>query len=176
VVATSYLLGVSTRRMEKLVEQRGITRLSKSQVSIMAKDLDAQAEAFRTRPLDAGLQTDHRCTTSTGHAAGGDQAGAGAARRRGKFSFVGSSNVAAWDVAPPNAPPRHSTQHRIEAQRDQLEAYEGLCRKLGAKASTRGSVTGGAAGPDAEVPSVVGESGVSRSRYGTELAEAIGAL
>src|SRR5215203_5734794 len=38
VVATSYLLGVSTRRMEKLVEQLGITRLSKSQVSDMAKD------------------------------------------------------------------------------------------------------------------------------------------
>ena len=33
VVATSYLLGVSTRRMEKLVETLGITRLSKSQVS-----------------------------------------------------------------------------------------------------------------------------------------------
>jgi putative transposase len=54
VVATSYLLGVSTRRMEKLVETLGITRLSKSQVSEMAKDLDAQVEAFRTRPLDAG--------------------------------------------------------------------------------------------------------------------------
>jgi putative transposase len=37
VVATCYLLGVSTRRMEKLVEQLGITRLSKSQVSVMAK-------------------------------------------------------------------------------------------------------------------------------------------
>src|SRR5690242_3903091 len=54
VVATSCLLGVSTRRMEKLVEILGITRLSKSQVSEMAKDLDAQVEAFRTRPLDAG--------------------------------------------------------------------------------------------------------------------------
>jgi len=32
VVATCYLLGVSTRRMEKLVETLGITRLSKSQV------------------------------------------------------------------------------------------------------------------------------------------------
>ncbi len=38
VVATCYLLGVSTRRMEKLVESLGITRLSKSQVSIMARD------------------------------------------------------------------------------------------------------------------------------------------
>src|SRR5215203_4651299 len=57
VVATSYLLGVSTRRMEKLVETLGITRLSKSQVSVMAKDLDAQVEAFRTRPLDASPYT-----------------------------------------------------------------------------------------------------------------------
>jgi transposase-like protein len=57
VVATSYLLGVSTRRMEKLVATLGIDRLSKSQVSQMAKDLDAQVEAFRTRPLDAGPYT-----------------------------------------------------------------------------------------------------------------------
>jgi len=57
VVATCYLLGVSTRRMEKLVESLGITRLSKSQVSIMAKDLDEQVEQFRTRPLDAGPYT-----------------------------------------------------------------------------------------------------------------------
>jgi putative transposase len=57
VVATSYLLGVSTRRMEKLVETFGITRLSKSRVSVMAKDLDAQVETFRTRPLDAGPYT-----------------------------------------------------------------------------------------------------------------------
>ena len=57
VVATSYLLGVSTRRMEKLVETLGITGLSKSQVSVMAKDLDAQVEAFRSRPLDAGPYT-----------------------------------------------------------------------------------------------------------------------
>src|SRR5215217_6708693 len=57
VVATSYLLGVSTRRMEKLVEQLGITRLSKSQVSQMAKDLDSEVEAFRSRPLDAGPYT-----------------------------------------------------------------------------------------------------------------------
>src|ERR1700743_194475 len=57
VVATSYLLGVSTRRMEKLVATLGIDRLSKSQVSAMAKDLDAQVEAFGTRPLDAGPYT-----------------------------------------------------------------------------------------------------------------------
>ncbi len=57
VVATCYLLGVSTRRMDKLVESLGITRLSKSQVSRMAADLDEQVHAFRTRPLDAGPYT-----------------------------------------------------------------------------------------------------------------------
>jgi hypothetical protein len=42
VVATCYLLGVSTRRMERLVETLGITRLSKSQVSVMARELDGR--------------------------------------------------------------------------------------------------------------------------------------
>lgn len=51
VVATCYLLGVSTRRMDKLVQSLGITTLSKSQVSEMAKDLDAHVESFRTRAL-----------------------------------------------------------------------------------------------------------------------------
>jgi transposase-like protein len=57
VVATSYLLGVSTRRVEKLVETLGVTQLSKSQVSEMAKSLDEQVAAFRNRPLDAGPYT-----------------------------------------------------------------------------------------------------------------------
>lgn len=57
VVATCYLLGVSTRRMDKLVQSLGITSLSKSQVSRMSEDLDTQVSAFRTRPLDAGPYT-----------------------------------------------------------------------------------------------------------------------
>lgn len=57
VVATCYLLGVSTRRMDKLVGSLGIESLSKSQVSTMASELDEQVEAFRTRPLDAGPYT-----------------------------------------------------------------------------------------------------------------------
>ena len=56
VVATCYLLAVSTRRMEELVESLGITRLSKSQVSVMAADVDAQVEQVR-RPLDQGPYT-----------------------------------------------------------------------------------------------------------------------
>ena len=57
VVATCYLLGVSTRRMNTLVQTLGITGLSKSQVSQMATDLDEQVAQFRTRPLDAGPYT-----------------------------------------------------------------------------------------------------------------------
>ena len=53
VVATCYLLGVSTRRMDKLVQTLGITGLSKSQVSVMAKELDEHVEQFRTRRLEA---------------------------------------------------------------------------------------------------------------------------
>ena len=43
--------------MDKLVRTLGITGLSKSQVSEMAKDLDEQVEAFRTRPLNEGPYT-----------------------------------------------------------------------------------------------------------------------
>jgi putative transposase len=57
VVATSYLLGVSTRRVEKLAASLGVTGLSKSQVSIMAAELDDMAAGFRARKLDAGPYT-----------------------------------------------------------------------------------------------------------------------
>jgi putative transposase len=53
VVATAYLLGVSTRRVERLAETLGVTKLSKSQVSQMAGYLDEQVTAFRNRPLDS---------------------------------------------------------------------------------------------------------------------------
>jgi putative transposase len=43
--------------MEKLVETLGITRLSRSQVSHMAKELDEHVADFRSRSLDAGPYT-----------------------------------------------------------------------------------------------------------------------
>jgi len=52
VIADCYLAGVSTRRVEKLVRQLGIEQMSKSQVSRLAKSLDAIVEDFRTRPLE----------------------------------------------------------------------------------------------------------------------------
>ena len=54
VIAESYVLGVSTRRVEKLVQTLGIEGISKSQVSEIAKQLDERVEEFRTRPLDTG--------------------------------------------------------------------------------------------------------------------------
>lgn len=53
VVAEAYLRGVSTRKVEGLVQQLGITGISKSEVSRMCACLDAQVSAFRTRRLDA---------------------------------------------------------------------------------------------------------------------------
>jgi transposase-like protein len=54
LVADAYLAGVSTRRVEGLVLQLGIERMARSQVSKLAKSLDATVEEFRSRPLDQG--------------------------------------------------------------------------------------------------------------------------
>jgi transposase-like protein len=54
VIAEAYLLGVSTRRVEGLVQRLGINSISKSQVSELAKSLDEQVASFRDRPLEGG--------------------------------------------------------------------------------------------------------------------------
>jgi transposase-like protein len=51
VVQEAYVLGVSTRRVEDLVQALGIAGVSKSEVSRMCAALDAEVEAFRTRSL-----------------------------------------------------------------------------------------------------------------------------
>ena len=57
MVATAYLLGVSTRRLERLAGRLGVTSLSRSQVSEIATHFDAQVAGFRERPLDADRYT-----------------------------------------------------------------------------------------------------------------------
>jgi putative transposase len=57
VIADCYLAGVSTRRVDKLVKQLGLDGISKSQVSELAKHLDATVEGWRSRPLDASPYT-----------------------------------------------------------------------------------------------------------------------
>jgi putative transposase len=51
VIKEAYVLGVSTRRVEDLVEAMGITSLSRSEVSRLCSVLDAEVEAFRHRSL-----------------------------------------------------------------------------------------------------------------------------
>jgi putative transposase len=53
VVAEAYVQGVSTRKVEALVQTLGIATLSKSEVSRMAASLDEQVRVFRERRLDA---------------------------------------------------------------------------------------------------------------------------
>lgn len=52
VVCEAYVSGVSTRKVEQVVEAMGATGMSRSTVSRMAAELDAQADAFRRRPID----------------------------------------------------------------------------------------------------------------------------
>ena len=53
VVAEAYVQGVSTRKVEALMQTLGITGISKSEVSRLCAALDAQVTAFRERRLDA---------------------------------------------------------------------------------------------------------------------------
>ena len=51
VIQEAYVHGVSTRRVEDVVEALGISSISKSQVSRICAALDAEVEAFRNRSL-----------------------------------------------------------------------------------------------------------------------------
>ena len=57
VVTEAYVRGISTWKVEGLVETVGVTSLSKSQVSELARGLDQTVSEFRNRPLDAGPYT-----------------------------------------------------------------------------------------------------------------------
>jgi putative transposase len=49
-VMEAYVNGVSTRKVDRLVEQLGIHGMSKDRVSALCRGLDERVEAFRTRP------------------------------------------------------------------------------------------------------------------------------
>jgi putative transposase len=51
VVQEAYVNGVSTRKVDRLVEQMGLHHLSKDQVSWLCRGLDEQVKVFRERPL-----------------------------------------------------------------------------------------------------------------------------
>ena len=51
VVQEAYVAGVSTRKVDQVVESLGL-RISKSEVSRICEGLEEQVEAFRSRPLE----------------------------------------------------------------------------------------------------------------------------
>jgi putative transposase len=52
VVMEAYVNGVSTRKVDRLVEQLGIQGMDKDRVSRLCSELDEHVERFRTRPLE----------------------------------------------------------------------------------------------------------------------------
>jgi len=52
VVLEAYVNGVSTRKVDRLVEQLGLQGMTKDRVSALCRQLDVQVEAFRQRPLE----------------------------------------------------------------------------------------------------------------------------
>jgi putative transposase len=52
VVQEAYVNGVSTRKVDRLVQQLGIAGMSKDQVSRLCRGLDTQVRVFRERPLE----------------------------------------------------------------------------------------------------------------------------
>jgi transposase-like protein len=52
VVLEAYVNGVSTRKVDRLVEQLGIHGMTKDRVSALCRALDEQVELFRCRPLE----------------------------------------------------------------------------------------------------------------------------
>ncbi len=51
VIQEAYILGVSTRKVDELVQALGMTGLSKSEVSRVCAELDEMVQEFRNRPL-----------------------------------------------------------------------------------------------------------------------------
>jgi putative transposase len=72
VVLEAYVNGVSTRKVDRLVEQLGIQGMTKDRVSALCRALDEQVEVFRQRPLEGAypylwLDAKHVKVRSGGH-------------------------------------------------------------------------------------------------------------
>src|ERR671933_73479 len=52
VIQEAWIAGVSTRRVDELVQAMGLSGISKSQVSRLCKDIDERVNAFLGRPLE----------------------------------------------------------------------------------------------------------------------------
>jgi hypothetical protein len=55
VIRGAWIGGVSTRRVDELVEAMGLSGISKRHVSKLCKDVDERVNAFLDRPLQEGI-------------------------------------------------------------------------------------------------------------------------
>ena len=53
VIQEAWIAGVSTRKVDDLVQAMGLTGISKSQVSKLCKEIDERVNAFLNRPIEA---------------------------------------------------------------------------------------------------------------------------
>jgi transposase-like protein len=70
VIQQAYVEGVSTRRVDDLLQALGLTGIDKSRVSRICKELDEVVEQFRNRPLEGTypfVWLDARAPNSVGH-------------------------------------------------------------------------------------------------------------
>jgi transposase-like protein len=72
VVMEAYVNGVSTRKVDRLVSQLGISGMSKDRVSAICRGLDERVAAFRERPIEGAypylwLDAKHVKVRSDGH-------------------------------------------------------------------------------------------------------------
>jgi putative transposase len=72
VVLEAYVNGVSTRKVDRLIEQLGIAGMTKDRVSALCRALDEQVRIFRERPLEGAypylwLDAKHVKVRSGGH-------------------------------------------------------------------------------------------------------------
>lgn len=56
VIQEAYINGVSTRKVDRLVEDMGM-KIDKSQVSRLCKELDESVSSFKNRPLEGHMRT-----------------------------------------------------------------------------------------------------------------------
>jgi transposase-like protein len=96
VVQQAYIEGVSTRKVDDLVQSLGLSGMDKSAVSRICKQLDKVVETFRNRPLESDLPLCVvGCTVCQGaHEWTGGQPSSGdcqrgAAQRRARHSGCG---------------------------------------------------------------------------------------
>jgi transposase-like protein len=108
VIQKAYVAGVSTRKVDDVVQAQGMTGVDRSSVSRICQGLDELVEAFRTRPLAGAypylwldalyLKVRHALQAATASSARPWSLRLGCARRTGTKSW-------AWPWAPAKTPP-----------------------------------------------------------------------